>query len=108
MSAAGLIMERTRIGLSEAIVNILRSWPARHRQIFTQSHYCGETAESISNSVGLSVPEVHLILEQCNRMLRQSLKDFRRGTLISLRSPDSRAAEFSANNCFCRPAKTMA
>ena len=79
-----------------------------HRRIFTQSHYYGETAEDISKSMGLSVPEVRLILEQCNRTLRQSLKDFRLETLSPLRSTNSRAPEFSAGSYFNGQAKTVA
>ncbi len=86
MSAASLIMERNRNGLSEAIVNVLESWPALDRQVFTQSHYRGESVESISKSLGLSVSDVRSILEQCSRRLRQSLKAFRSSALDSLRS----------------------
>lgn len=94
-------MERTRNGLSEAIVDVLGSWPAVERQIFTQSHYFGKTPESISNTLGLSVSEVRLILEQCNRRLRQSLKAFRRAGMSSLRSAGGREPDFAANDCLC-------
>ncbi len=71
-------MERTRNGLSDAIVNVLESWPGVDRQVFTRSHYRGESVERISDTLGLSVSEVRSILEQCGRRLRQALKSFRR------------------------------
>jgi DNA-directed RNA polymerase specialized sigma24 family protein len=85
---AGLSMERERKDLSEAIVDVLESWPELDRQVFTKSHYQGESADSISNSEGLSVPEVRTILDLCNRKLRQSLSDYRRGAFNRWSSSD--------------------
>jgi len=90
-------MERNRNGLSEAIVNVLESWPLVDRQVFTQSHYGGVPAERISASLGLSVAEVRSILEKCNGRLRQSLKGFLRSGLNSLHSSeegDRKAARY--------------
>ncbi len=101
MSAAGLVMEGTRNGLSEAILNVLRSWPTLHRQVFTQSHYYGESAESISCSLGLSVADVRSILEQCNWKLQLALKAFRRGGLNALRSADGCNPGLATNDYLC-------
>ncbi len=94
-------MERTRNGLSEAILNVLRSWPLLERQVFTESHYRGESPERISISLGLSVSEVRSILEQCNRRLRQSLKAFRRSDLDSLKPDEGGNAKFATCGFRC-------
>ena len=81
-------MERDRKDLSEAILDVLESWPELDRQVFTKSHYQGKSADSISNSEGLSVPEVRMILDLCNRKLRQSLTEYSRGALNRWSSTD--------------------
>ncbi len=92
-------MERTRYGLSEAIVNVLESWPELERRVFTQSHYRGDSVEVISLSVGLSVSEVRSILEQCNRRLRQSLMAFWRSSVDSPRPAAKRNPELAGCDC---------
>ncbi len=101
MSAASLTMERTRNGLSEAIVSVLKSWPLLERQVFTQSHYRGESAEHISVALGLSVSEVRSILEQCNTRLRKSLKGFRLPQLSSLHGSEEGDSEYAAHDYLC-------
>jgi DNA-directed RNA polymerase specialized sigma24 family protein len=66
-----------RNGLSEVILGELDSWPELHRQIFVQSHYRGQSLEQVSHSCGMRVPEVRLILSQCERRLREALREFR-------------------------------
>ncbi len=83
MSGASLKLERTRHGLSELILRELESWQDLHRQIFVQSHYQGQTIEQMSNSFGLGPAEIRMILQQCDRRLRQALKSFRESKLES-------------------------
>ncbi len=94
-------MERTRNGLSEAIVNVLASWPQVERQVFTKSHYRGESAERISATLGLSVAEVRSILEQCNRRLRQSLKGFLRSSPASSKAAEEGERDHVPYDCQC-------
>ena len=77
MSGASLKLERIRNGLSELILSELESWQDLHRQVFIQSHYRGQSVEQMSNSFGLCSSEVRMILQQCDRRLRQALKAFR-------------------------------
>ncbi len=90
MSAAGLRIERTRNGLSEVILGELESWPDLHRRIFVQSHYRGQSLDEVSLGLGLSASEVRLILEQCERRLRQALKAFRESRQDADSSPQIR------------------
>ncbi len=83
MSGASMKMELTRHGLSELILSELKSWQDLHRQVFVQSRYRGQSVEQVSNSFGLSLPEVRTILQQCDRRLRQALKAFRESRLES-------------------------
>jgi DNA-directed RNA polymerase specialized sigma24 family protein len=77
MAVVALGLERTRELLSEAIVEVLRSWPELHRCVFVQSHYRGESVEQLSNSLHIDASEIRIILEHCDRMLRAALKGFR-------------------------------
>lgn len=101
MSAASRVMERNRKELSDAIIGVLESWPTEHRRVFAQSHYLGESAESISGSLGLSVPEVRFILDLCNQKLRKSLREYRK------EAPDTRETQggphrpFASDGCIC-------
>ena len=91
-------MERERKDLSEAIVDVLESWPELDRQVFTKSHYEGQSADSISNSEGLSVSEVRMILDLCNRKLRQSLSEYRRGAWNRWPSSDQGDEEMTSSD----------
>jgi DNA-directed RNA polymerase specialized sigma24 family protein len=77
MSAAGFQMEKTRSGLSEAILSELASWPEIHRQVFVEAHYRGLSVEQVSHSLGMNAVEIRIILQQCERKLRQALRSFR-------------------------------
>ncbi len=83
MSGASLKLERTRHGLSELILRELESWQDLHRQIFVQSHYRGQTVKQVSDCFGVGPAEVRMILQQCDRRLRQALKAFRESKLES-------------------------
>jgi DNA-directed RNA polymerase specialized sigma24 family protein len=77
MSEFTLEMEHNRELLSQAIVDILRSWPELHRSVFVQAHYQGRPIEKISGYLGLSAPDVHRILDGCERKLRSALRNYR-------------------------------
>ena len=94
-------MERDRKDLSQAIVEVLESWPELDRQVFTKSHYQGQSADSISNSEGLSVPEVRMILDLCNRKLRKSLAEYRRSALNRWSSLDHEDDEMAPSDYLC-------
>ena len=76
-------MERARHSLSELILKELESWQDLHRQIFVESHYRSQTVEQVSDSFGVGPGEVRMILQQCDRRLRQALKAFRETKLES-------------------------
>jgi DNA-directed RNA polymerase specialized sigma24 family protein len=99
--SAGLAMEHDRKDLSDAILGALESWPERDRQVFTKSHYQGQSADSISNSEGLSVSEVRAILDLCNKRLRQSLTGFRRSALSRWSSSDHDDEELTPSDYLC-------
>jgi len=77
MSGDALRTGYIRNGLSEVILGELDSWPDLHRHIFVQSHYRGQSLEQVSRSFGMGVSEVRLILNQCERRLRDALRAFR-------------------------------
>ena len=80
MTGASFESERNRELLSQTIVGVLKSWPEHCRKVFEQSHYQGRSVEMISTSLGLSVMDVRMILENCDRRLRSALHDFRAET----------------------------
>ena len=73
-AAAAKIM---RENLFEEISNVLNQWPELERKVFSQAHYRGQSPEAISRSLQLGVEEVSTILNQCNRQLNASLRNFR-------------------------------
>ncbi len=77
MAACILNTERDRELLSQAIVRTLDSWPQLHRQIFSEAHYAGKSAESIAASLGVEPDSVRMILQECEDRLRRSLQSFR-------------------------------
>ncbi len=77
MSSGALHSERGRELLSQRIFEVIESWPDSHRLVFIRSHYWGETAEMISASMDMTPEDVSLVLEQCDQMLRASLRPFR-------------------------------
>lgn len=68
--------EIDREDLLQEIFNVLRQWPELERRIFAQAHYHGQSLEAISHSLQLDVEEVSTILEQCDRRLHASLRNF--------------------------------
>ncbi len=94
MSSAGL--DRNRELLSQAIVDVLASWPELHRRVFEQAHYQGHSMEKISGSLGLSVANVRMILEGCDRRLRAALRSFR----SEIRSPEDNHPQ-PGDGAFC-------
>jgi DNA-directed RNA polymerase specialized sigma24 family protein len=98
MAAAALGLERNRELLSEAIVDVLRSWPDLHRRIFIQSHYRGETIEQVSSSLNVDTSDVRVILDHCDRLLRTALKGFRDSA--PERSCNLQTVGFASNGCF--------
>jgi DNA-directed RNA polymerase specialized sigma24 family protein len=79
-----MLVESPRELLSQAIVDVVRSFPENHRRIFVQVHYGGRHVEEAARSLGISVNEARQILEQCERKLVKNLRMFR-GTTDCLR-----------------------
>lgn len=69
--------ETTREQLSQAILDVLDSWPALHRYVFSQVHYGGRTIDHISQALAIQSQEVQRILEHCEGDLRNALRTFR-------------------------------
>lgn len=99
MAGESVGWSRTREVLSTAIVDVLKSWPELHQRVFIKSHYCSESIEQISISVGLRASEVRAVLDLCDRKLRGALKGFRQG---APEREDSllHASTFASNGCF--------
>ena len=68
-----------REGLVNEIINVLDQWPERERSVFSQAHYQGKNAETISSSLQIDVRDVQRILKQCDRQLHISLRALRKG-----------------------------
>jgi DNA-directed RNA polymerase specialized sigma24 family protein len=80
MKYTGEQSERTRELLSQAILEVLSSWPELHRNVFIQAHYKGQSEKSISELFGIQACEVHGILSNCQRRLCKALRAFRNPT----------------------------
>ncbi|MEJ2245100.1 MAG: hypothetical protein P8Y80_03280 [Acidobacteriota bacterium] len=76
---SGAIIKSEREELFREIANALQEWPDLERRIFAQAHYHGQSPESISHSLKLDVEKVSTILQQCDRKLQTSLREFRKG-----------------------------
>ena len=98
MAAEISSFDRNREILCLRIVDVLRSWPELQRRVFMLSHYRGDSAEDISSMLGLRTGEVKLILEHCDRKLRNALKTFRDGSLEA-ESPSMTADSLTSNGC---------
>jgi hypothetical protein len=71
------VMEKgKRNDLFEEIFNTYRRWPELERKVFSLAHYQGQSSETISRALRVDVKEVGTILQQCERGLRNSLRDF--------------------------------
>ena len=97
MAALNNVMDRSRELLSQAILDVLGSWPELDRRVFVQAHYQGRPIENISGCLGLSTAEVRRILETCERKLLSALRDFRNaaGDAVAHCSPERTGFSFS-------------
>jgi DNA-directed RNA polymerase specialized sigma24 family protein len=77
MAACSVLVDSPRELLSQAIVDVVRSFPENHRRLFVQVHYGGRHVEEAARSLGISVSEARQILEQCERKLVKNLRQFR-------------------------------
>jgi DNA-directed RNA polymerase specialized sigma24 family protein len=77
MAACSVLVESPRELLSQAIVDVVRSFPENHRRMFVLVHYGGRHVEEAARSLGIGVSEARHILEQCERKLVKNLRQFR-------------------------------
>ena len=80
MGACSLLVESPRELLSQAIIDVVRSFPENHRRIFVQVRYEGRSVDEAARALGISVSEARQILEQCERKLIRDLREFRHNT----------------------------
>jgi DNA-directed RNA polymerase specialized sigma24 family protein len=80
MGACSLLVESPRELLSQAIIDVVRSFPENHRRIFVQVRYEGRPIDEPARALGINVSEARQILEQCERKLIRDLREFRRST----------------------------
>ena len=52
MAACSVLVESPRELLSQAIVDVVRSFPENHRRMFVQVHYGGRHLEEAARSLG--------------------------------------------------------
>jgi DNA-directed RNA polymerase specialized sigma24 family protein len=64
-----------RESLTQEILCALGQWPEIERNVFSRSHYQGQTVEAISRSLQMDVEEIHRILQHCDRRLHASLRN---------------------------------
>ena len=86
--------------LSQAIVEVVQSWPELQRRVFVETHYHGRPVEELSQSLAMGPSQVTEILQHCERKLYRALKAFRDGTPSeeSLEPPQS--LDYAASCCF--------
>ncbi len=77
MSAAVMSPDPFRELLTQAISEVIRSWPDRPRRIFSDVHYRGKSVADVARASGLSSCDVGQILESYERRLRICLRPFR-------------------------------
>jgi len=82
MSAGSLKSESPRALLSQAIVEVIQSWPEQPRLIFARVHYGGMSVEEVALDFGLPPGTIRQTLESCERKLRTSLQPFRSSSEI--------------------------
>ena len=80
MGACRLFVESPRELLSQAIIDVVQSFPENHRRIFVQVRYEGRPIDEAARGLGISVSEARQILEQCERKLLRDLREFSRST----------------------------
>jgi DNA-directed RNA polymerase specialized sigma24 family protein len=76
MAAAAETPANSRERLALAIVEEIRAWPQRPRQIFTRVHYGGMSIEEVALYLELSALEVRQVLALYEQKLRAALKTF--------------------------------
>jgi DNA-directed RNA polymerase specialized sigma24 family protein len=74
MASGALKFENPRDLLARAIVEEIRSWPQRARQIFTQVHYGGMQIEEVAAHFAVSTQEINRYLGVYERKLRTALQ----------------------------------
>jgi DNA-directed RNA polymerase specialized sigma24 family protein len=74
MALGALKIENPRDLLTRAIIQEIRSWPQRARQIFTQVHYGGMRVEDVAAHFGMSTEEIEDLLRLYHRRLCQALR----------------------------------
>jgi len=62
--------------LAWAIIEEVRAWPQRPRQIFTRVHYGGMSIDEVAVYLELSALEVRQVLALYERKLRTALQSF--------------------------------
>ena len=71
-----LLVKGKREDLFQKITGVLYTWTDLERTVFFQSHYQGQSVESISRSLKVDESIVHTILKKCERELYASLRGF--------------------------------
>ncbi len=100
MCGIGIELERNRELLSQAILDVLRSWPELHQRVFVQAHYQGRSVEAISGALGLSPVDARMILESCDRRLRAALRGLRDELNGNAERSHSRSSTLSVSRCY--------
>ena len=93
MAANELEIRNVRDNLSQAIVEVVSSWPASHRRLFTAVHYAGSRIDEAGRASGIDPSEAAGVLELCERRLREALREFRRDDLPDKRGESSAPAD---------------
>ncbi len=73
-----VLAQAKRENLFQEISRIVRQWPERDRQVFSQAHYRGQSLEAIARSLQMAPADISTILRQCERRLHASLRNFRK------------------------------
>lgn len=73
-----VIAKAKRENLFQEISRVVRQWPERERQVFSQAHYRGQSPDSIARSFQTDAAEIRMILKLCERRLHNSLRSFRK------------------------------
>jgi DNA-directed RNA polymerase specialized sigma24 family protein len=86
-----------REDLVEEIFNTLHQWPDLERKIFARAHYCGQSLDTISQSLRLDTKAVSTILKRCDRQLQASLRRFRESSRENPSLTPAKAAGVAAS-----------
>jgi DNA-directed RNA polymerase specialized sigma24 family protein len=99
MATGGFGFEPSRNLLSQAIVEVLQSWPELQRRVFVETHYHGRPVEEVSLALALCPGEVTQILQHCERKLFRALKAFRDGTPAVASEEPPHSLDYAVNCC---------